>query len=160
MEIQTFVFCSAVRELREGKGFNGELLGVHSFFSKDGTFPLAVGVPYFMLLRRETRGPDEVVTLRFSLVDMDGKQVGEPKDFEAEEVFTGGHMFMTRYGHVRLVLPGVGDYRLDITADEGKLPFVYHYNLEVTEPPGPELGGLAGNEDEWGMTSGEDKNGE
>lgn len=56
-------------------------------------------------------------------------------DFVEEGIFPNGHMFMSLHGNIEFSFPKAGDYRLDITADENKLPTIYHYNIEITNRP-------------------------
>jgi len=135
MEIQTFLLSKSVQKIGRGSEYNGSLIGIHSFFSLDRSFPLNFEMPYFMLLRRAHRDGEERVMLRFSLVDMDGRSCGSPQSFSATGVFPSGFRFMTLAGKIQFSFPGMGDYRLDITADEHELSSTYHYDIEITSKP-------------------------
>ncbi len=133
MEIQTFLLCEGL-DSKEGR-YNGSNIGVHSFFSKDGSYPLEFSIPYYMLLRRPERESEKEVNLRFNLIDKYGKIVGEPRNINAKGIFPAGHRFMNLYGTIRFSFPRIDDYRLVLTADEDKLPSIYSYDIEVTEAP-------------------------
>ncbi|MBW8035956.1 MAG: hypothetical protein FVQ79_10070 [Planctomycetes bacterium] len=135
MEIQSFLLCRELRKVGSGNEYDANLICLHSFYSLDGRFPLEFSLPYYMLLRRKTREGDETFSLRFNLIDSDGNRVGEPKDVKAISTFPNGHMFMSLQGTIHFSFPEIGDYRLDITADEEKFPFIFQYNIEVTENP-------------------------
>ena len=67
MEIQSLVLCKELSRSGKGNSYDGKMIGLHSFYSTDGNFPLRFEMPYYMLLRREQRDGDETVTLRFNL---------------------------------------------------------------------------------------------
>jgi len=135
MEIQSLVLCKELRKGGEGNSYDSKMIGIHSFFAKDGNYPLRFSIPFYMLLRREQRYTDETITIRFNLIDADGRNAGLPDGLAAKGIFPDGHMFMTLTGTIEFEFPAIGDYRLDVTADEEKLPSIYHYNIEVTQAP-------------------------
>lgn len=92
-------------------------------------------MPYFMLLRRANRDGEEKFMLRFNLVDLDGRSCGSPQNISASGAFPSGFKFMTLVGRIQFSFPAMGDYRLDITADEHELPSTYHYDIEITPKP-------------------------
>jgi len=92
-------------------------------------------MPYYVLLRREQRMSDTRFSIRFNLVNEDGKKIGQPYNFVAAGVFPNGFRFMSLEGTIEFEFPKIGDYRLDITSDENIFPTKYHYNIEVTEKP-------------------------
>jgi hypothetical protein len=134
MEIQSFILCKEVTSAGVGTMFDGHLLGITSLFPTGATgYPLHGNLHFFMLLRRDHRGYDENFSLRFDLVDADGRPAGQPAGFKHTAVFPAGARFFHYYGDVSFDIPAPGDYRLDITADEEGTPFVYAYNIEATE---------------------------
>ena len=136
MEIQSFVLCMGITPTDAGRVrmFDGRAMGVRSFFPLPGNkYPLHFPMPFFILLRRGHRDYDEQCSLRFDLVDQDGRPVGAPKGEKFNTIFPSGQKFLHFNGTVPLELPAPGDYRLDITADEEGRPFVYAYNIEATE---------------------------
>lgn len=135
MEVQTFLLCNNLAKIGPGCVYDAKMIGMHSFFAKDERFPLDCELPYFMLVRRSDRGTDVEISFRFNLVDKDGRAVGEPNNVRAKSVFPSGHRFMVFAGKMKLVFPAIGDYRLDITADEGKIPATFQYDIEVTPRP-------------------------
>lgn len=135
MEVQTFMLCKEIRKIGIGSEYDAKLIGLHSFYSLDGSFPLVFRLPYFMLLRRPERGDVKDISLKFNLIDMDGNAIGEPRNVKAFGKFPAGHMFMTLTGTINFAFPQIGDYRLDITADEEIIPFVFQYDIEVTPRP-------------------------
>ena len=134
MEIQSFLLCKELRKVGSGNEYAANLICLHSFFSLDGTYPLEFSMPYYMLLRRNNREGNNTVSLKFNLIDEDGNKVGEPRDIKAIGDFPDGHIFMSLHGTIKFSFPQIGDYRLDITADEETLPSLYQYNIEITEP--------------------------
>jgi hypothetical protein len=132
MEIQSFFLCKTITQVSKNSEFDGHLIGLHSFYSLDGNFPLEFDFPYFMLLRRETRGPEQDISLRFNLINSDGITVGEPRNIKTDDKFPAGFMFLNLMGKIHFNFPGPGDYRLDITADEESAPFTFQYNIEIT----------------------------
>jgi hypothetical protein len=135
MEIQCFMLCAALSKVGAEAVYDAHMIGMHSFFSRDGTFPLQFDTPYFMLLRRDTRELEQQFSLRFDLVDQDGRCVGEPNNARHNGVLPAGHRFYVLSGMMRLVFPGIGDFRIDVTADEDGLLSVFPYAVEVTERP-------------------------
>jgi hypothetical protein len=135
MEIQTFLLCKSVHKTSDGDTYVADHLGLHSFYPLDGIFPLQFSMSYYMLLRRIQRQGDENITLRFDLVDFDGRNIGQPKNVSAAGIIPNGHRFMTLTGHIHFEFPFPGEYSLDITADEHKLPSVYRYSIDVTKTP-------------------------
>lgn len=135
MEIQTFMLCKQIRKTGPGSEYDASMIGLHSFYSLDGLFPLTFDMPYFMLLRRPDRGAEKDSSLTFNLVDMSGITIGEPQNVKAVGKFPSGFIFMVLTGRISFAFPRIGDYRLDITADEETSPSVYHYTIEITPPP-------------------------
>jgi hypothetical protein len=133
VEIQSFILCREVIPSGVGQMLDGRWLGVRHFFPIDTGYPLRFAMSFFTLLRREHRAYDEQCSLRFDLVDEDGKAVGQPNGVKATGVFPIGARFFHLNGLLTFELPAPGDYRLDITADEEGRPFVYAYNIEATE---------------------------
>jgi hypothetical protein len=136
MEIQSFILCAEVTPTAGGriKMLDGHILGLRSFFPLPGNrYPLRFPMQFFILLRRGHRDYDEQCSLRFDLVDTDGRAAGMPAGAKADLVFQKGNKFMHFNGNVTFEIPGPGDYRLDITADEEGRPFIYAYNIEATE---------------------------
>jgi len=122
-------------KIGDRSNFDAKMIGLHSFYSHDDKFSLDFQLPYFMLLRRPARNAEEDVSLRFNLIDLDGNPIGEPRNVKALGKFPSGFMFMTLHGTIAFSFPRIGDYRLDITADEDTMPFLYQYDIEVTENP-------------------------
>jgi hypothetical protein len=136
MEVQTFFLSKGLRQLGPGTQFDANFVPLHSFFSTDGMFPLDFEVPYFLLLRRNSRGAEQDVSVKFNLLNSSGESVGEPTDFVGRGKFPGGYMFMSLHGRIKLSFPRIDDYCLRITVqDEKEFPFFYEYHIEVTENP-------------------------
>lgn len=133
MEIQTFLLCKSIMPGAAHGEFNGHLMGLHSFYSLDGVFPLTFDFPYFMLLRRESRGGEQIYSLNFNLIGNDGFSAGEPGNSFSKGIFPAGFRFMHLLGKIHFSFPQPGDYRLDITADEESAPFTFQYNIEITK---------------------------
>jgi len=134
MEIQSLILCREVSSAGIGTMFDGRLLGITSLFpTGTSKYPIIGELQYFMLLRRDHRAYDETFSLRFDLVDEDGRPIGQPTGFKHTATFPAGSRFFHYYGSISFEIPYPGDYRLDITADEEGAAFVYAYNIEATE---------------------------
>ena len=133
MEVQTFILCKEMRK-GEGNSYDAHLIGLHNLYPTDGKFPFDFTMPYYMLLRRASRGPEEPVTLRFRLVDEDGDSTGNPQNFITKGSFPEGHRFWVVAGTIKFSFPGYGDYRLDIRADEHKMGSLFQYDIEIKKP--------------------------
>lgn len=131
MEIQTFFLAMQLQ--KQGPGdFTAVTPCVSSFTPPDGVFPFNVRLPYLLLLRRPSVEAGDEITLRFNLIDEDGRQVGSPSNVEAAGRFPGGHRNLLLAGQIAFTFPAAGDYRLDITADGDQL---HGYNLEIGARP-------------------------
>jgi len=135
MEIQTFLLALSIEEMFPGNGniLNGKHIAIDGFFPNSGQFPVEAQVPFLMVLRRQNPDADDPITLRFSLVDMDGRPAGAPRDLVVNEAFPKGKKLWKWRGIIPFMFPKAGDYRLDITADENKIPSMYSYCIEVNE---------------------------
>jgi hypothetical protein len=90
-----------------------------------------------MLLRRASGADDDRITLRFNLIDEDGRSAGKPANVRATGRFAAGARTLLLAGRIRFLFPGPGDYRLDITADEGGSGSLYAYDIEIGAGPAP-----------------------
>jgi hypothetical protein len=89
-----------------------------------------------MLVRRASPTADDRITLRFNLIDEDGRSAGEPSAVRATGRFPPGDRTLLLAGQIRFSFPAPGDYRLDVTADEETSATLFAYDIEVG--PGPE----------------------
>jgi hypothetical protein len=131
MEIQTFFLCKNITQLSAAGEYDAHLVGLHNFYSLDGKFPIEFDISFFMSIRRETRGPEQTISLRFNLINSDGFTIGEPRNIKVGSTFPAGFMFKNFHGTIHFSFPAPGDYRLDITADEEINPFTFQYNIEI-----------------------------
>jgi hypothetical protein len=90
-------------------------------------------LPALLLLRRESSIGDTPFRLRFNLVDEDGHSAGLPHNWLTEGVFPEGKWIYRLLANITFEFPAPGNYRLDITPDEGLAGEVYHYNITITE---------------------------
>ncbi len=104
---------------------------VNHFSPPDGEFPLAVRLPYLMLVRRASRTGEDSIRLEFNLIDEDGRNAGKPSNVQATGRFSPGEKTLLLAGHVVFSFPAPGDYRLDITADREESATLYSYDIEV-----------------------------
>lgn len=135
MEIQTFYLAMEIQEDAPGN-YTTITSCVCHFSPADGRFPCQVRFPYLMLLRRASKGSEETVTLKFNLINQDGRSVGKPRNAQASGRFPAGHKFLALSGHILFSFPAPGDYRLDITANEETSSHLYCYDLEIGSGPG------------------------
>jgi hypothetical protein len=135
MEIQTFMLCQGLQQVKETKVFNAQTIGIHNFVSLDGVFPIVFQMPYYMLLRREEQGTLQNILMEFNLIDSDGKFVGEPNHHGVKSEFRPGHKFMVVVGKLQFRFPWAGDFRLDIMIDMGERlsTSVFQYNIEIMD---------------------------
>jgi hypothetical protein len=136
MEIQSFFLALEVQNHGPGN-YTAVTACVSQFAPPDGVFPLEARLPYLLLLHRPSADVGETFTLRFNLIDEDGRQVGSPADAQARGAFPAGRKCLLLAGHILFAFPAPGEYRLDITADEEGAGHLYSYNLEI----GPGSGG-------------------
>ncbi|HWG42960.1 MAG TPA: hypothetical protein VN688_09255 [Gemmataceae bacterium] len=130
MEIQTFFLALEVRQRGPGD-YTAVTACISQFSPPDGEFPLQVRLPYLMLLRRSSQEQTETFTLRFDLIDEDGRLIGAPSNVQASGSFPADHKSLLLSGHIFFVFPLPGCYRLDITADEEVSAHLYSYDLEI-----------------------------
>jgi hypothetical protein len=136
VEIQTFLLAMEVRQRGPGD-YTAVTACVSQFAPRDGGFPFRVRLPYLMLLRRPSTEAGEAITLRFDLIDEDGRRRGSPSGVRAAGAFPAGHKCLLLAGHIAFVFPAPGCYRLDITADEDVSSRLYSYDLEIGTGPAP-----------------------
>jgi hypothetical protein len=94
-------------------------------------FPTRFTLPALILLRRENTEGDAPFRLQFDLVDEDGRHAGLPRRMVAQGVFPSGKRFFYLMAKIDFEFPGLGNYSLDITADEGLVGGVYHYGIDM-----------------------------
>jgi hypothetical protein len=135
VEIQSFFLAMEVQQHGPGN-YSAITACVNQFSPPDGQFPLQTRLPYLMLLRRSNHAADETLSLKFNLIDPDGRDVGSPSNSRASVEFPAGHKFLLLAGQILFAFPAPGEYRLDITADEETSASLYSYDLEIG--PGPE----------------------
>jgi hypothetical protein len=134
LEIQSFFLALEVQNHGPGS-YTAVTACVSQFSPPDGVFPLSVRLPYLMLLHRPSADAGETFTLRFNLIDEDGRPVGSPANVQARGTFPAGSKCLLLAGQILFTFPAPGEYRLDITADEEGAGHLYSYNLEIG--PGP-----------------------
>jgi hypothetical protein len=82
---------------------------VGSLSSSPGTqFPVQQALPALIVLRRQSAAADAPFTLRFDLVDEDGRAAGQPRHLVAQGVFPAGGRFFYLRMDVRFEFPGPG----------------------------------------------------
>lgn len=133
MEIQTFLLATKVTRVAKNR-FDVEQAALNSLeFPPESSFPYRLSLPALMLLRREIASSEAPISLLFDLVDEDGRSSGHPSHFLFRSVFPAG----TRYAYfptqIAFEFPSPGNYRLDITADEGLTAGVYSYGIDITQ---------------------------
>lgn len=133
MEIQTFLLATKVTHL-PGNRFDMEQAALHSLeFPPESSFPVRFSLPALMVLRREMESGAAPISLRFDLVDEDGRSIGKPNRFLFEAVFPAGKRHVFFPTQIAFDFPHLGNYRLDITADEGLTGGVYSYGIDITQ---------------------------
>jgi hypothetical protein len=134
MEIQTFLLAMEVRQRGPGD-YTAVTACVSQFAPPDGAFPFHARLPYLMLLRRPSTEVGEEISLRFTLIDEDGRRAGAPSGVKAAGAFPAGHKCLLLAGHIAFVFPSPGCYRLDITAGEDGSSHLCSYDLEIGTGP-------------------------
>ena len=135
MEVQTFFLCKDIIQMGDKSSWDARQVALHSFHALDNRYPLIFTMSYYMLLRRVQRAGEEQYAIRFNLVDADGRNCGIPNNVVSNRICPSGHLFCSLHGTIEFAIPRIGDYRLDVTADETKLESIYPYNIEITERP-------------------------
>lgn len=131
MEIQSFFLAENITPNPKG-GYDVKRAAVHNFYPLDDKYPLTFQVPYYMLVHRNVSAAEEEITLKFNLINSDGQAVGTPSNLKVAGSFPANHKFMNIVGMIELLFPDAGEYRLDITADEEKLPSIFSYSILVS----------------------------
>jgi hypothetical protein len=105
MEIQSFILCKEINPSGTGDMLDGRWLGIWNFFPVKEKYPVHGNIPFYILLRRDHRAYDEQCSLRFDLVDADGKPVGQPNGVKVSGVFPAGARFFHLSGYIPLLIP-------------------------------------------------------
>jgi hypothetical protein len=137
MEIQTFLLATKISRL-PGNRFDVQHAALHSLeFPPETSFPYRLALPALMVLRREVASGEAPIRLLFDLVDEDGRSIGQPSRFLFEAVFPAGKRYVFFPTQITFEFPNPGNYRLDVTADEGLTGGVYSYGIDITQRQGP-----------------------
>jgi hypothetical protein len=134
MEIQTFFLAEQIT--RTGNRHDVRRAALSRIdCNAEATFPTRFTLPALIVLRRENTSGDTPVSLRFDLVDEDGRLAGLPRGLLAEGVFPDGNRFFYLVAKIPFEFPRPGRYRLDITSDDELEGSLYPYAIDVM-PPG------------------------
>lgn len=132
LEVQTFFLCANVqRHPIEQTNFNAERVGQHTLSSSTGRFPMTGGIPFYLLVRRDTRSGQDTYRTRFRLIDEDGHPVGDGRGLRCNLEFPDGERFSDAAGNISLEIPKPGSYRLEITMEADMENTLYHYDFDV-----------------------------
>src|SRR5437868_5811940 len=131
MEIQTFFLAEQVSRLADDRDDVRRAAISHLVCGPGAVFPFLFKAASLMLLRRETTSGNTPFTLRYTLVDEDGKQTGQPSGQTYQCVFPDGQRFYKVLNLIEFIFPGLDRYRLDITLDEGLAGAVYTYDFDL-----------------------------
>jgi hypothetical protein len=136
MQVQIFLLARKVTM----SGHNFDILGtgVSSFdATSECVFPTRFTFPAFIMLSRESEVGDAPFTLRLNLVDEDGRSAGKPQQMLVKGMFPNGVWQAKLMAKIDFEFPKIGNYRLDLTADEGLTGDVYHSDMRILERPDP-----------------------
>lgn len=132
MEIQTFFLAESIERQADGRRHDVKRAVLTSMSCTDEVkFPCRFTLPGLVVLRRESSSGDAPSSLRFDLIDEDGRPAGLPRRMLAKGVFPAGNRFMYLMVKIDFEFPRPGFYRLDITPDEGQTGAVYHYAIDL-----------------------------
>jgi hypothetical protein len=131
MEIQTFFLAEQITHTPPNRHDVQSAAIACMECTPETAFPLRFTLPALMVLRRESRFGDVPIRLRFSLVDEDGKPIGQPCRMVMETVFPDGYRFFKLMAKIDFEFPVPGSYRLDITIDDEPSGNVYSYALDI-----------------------------
>jgi hypothetical protein len=99
----------------------------------DATFPLRRRIPALVHLRRDSTSGEAPFSLRFDLVDEDGRAIGSPRHLLMQGVLPAeAGRFTSVHLELDFEFPAPGRYRLDVTLEEEFSGNVVSYNLDVT----------------------------
>jgi hypothetical protein len=131
MEIQTFFLAEEITRTELNRHNVRHAAFAFLECTPQTAFPVRLTFPSLMLLRRESSFGETPVSLRFVLVDEDGRQAGQPRGQVVKSVFPDGHRFFSLMGNIDFEFPAPGRYRLDITVDEELAGNVFTYNIDL-----------------------------
>ncbi len=135
MIIQGFQFVEQVTR-RPGNLYDARSSYLSSFVvGPPMQFPARFSLQSLGLLRRESNSGSAPFSLRFNLVDEDGKPTGFPRQTLFEAEFEDGLHIYYLVLKVELEFPAPGKYRLDIVADDGVLEDVFRYPIDIAVRP-------------------------
>jgi hypothetical protein len=134
MHIQSFLLAKKVTMTDEHYDVEGACVASMEC-TPETPFPVRFTAPALILLSRENSSSDAPSTLRFDLVDADGRRVGAPRQLMCRVLFPHGKWFARTMLKIDFEIPSPGRYRLDITPDEGQTEGVYQYTITITEHP-------------------------
>lgn len=127
MRIQTFFLCNSISKNPLHHGWEGEKIGAHHFFPKDGQYPFCLQIPFFLLLSKQSRSHEKNFTLTFTLCNADKLPVGSPNGVITNGHFPAGHRFLEFTGYIDFEIPEKADYMLEIRINEKDDPYYYEF---------------------------------
>jgi len=131
MEIQTFFLAERI-DARPNHCFDVRRAGLSRMECAPWMeFPARFALPALLVLRRESTEGDEPFSLRFDLVDADGRPAGAPRRLLVKGVFPDGYRFFYLPMNLDFEFHGPGSYRLDVTPDEGLAGAPCQYAIDL-----------------------------
>ena len=131
MEIQTFFLAHKIVGHGDKRNHHARFVAIHTINSKDDSSPIPFSPHYLLLLRRQSVDSEETAIVRFRLTDADGHEIQRLKPETFERRFPKGNKFATTTGHFEFVLPGEGDYFLEISLDNSPVAAPHTYYFQV-----------------------------
>ncbi len=130
MEIQTFLLAETITRHPDNR--HDVIRAAIAYFEvpRETPFPVTFSLPALILLRRETTGGESPFTLRFDLVDEDCRPIGRPHG-HAPGMFPPGPRYYSLTTVLEFEFPRPGNYRLDVTVDQGFAAHVFSYNIDL-----------------------------
>ncbi|HEV3257949.1 MAG TPA: hypothetical protein VG013_13770 [Gemmataceae bacterium] len=137
MEIQTFFLAEQITRVTGNRHDVRHAAIAFLECTPETPFPVRFTLPALVLLRREATFGDAPLSLRFDLVDEDGRPAGQPRRVLAEGVFPDGYRFFSLMAQIAFEFPKPGSYRLDVTVDQEFAGNVYSYNIDIVRRKEP-----------------------
>ncbi len=141
IEIQTFFLADRIIGHGDKQNYDASFAAIHTVNVRDESTPFRFCPHYMLVLRRQTVDTAETAVVRFRLTDSDGRDIRVLKPETFDRTFPHGNKFAVTTGHFEFMLPGGGDYFLEITLINVPMssPFTYHFEVwKKPEDEGPQ----------------------
>ena len=131
IEIQTFFLADRIVDHGDKQNFDASVAAIHTVNVRDENTPFQFSPHYMLVLRRQTADSSETAVVRFRLTDSDGRSITALKPETFDRTFPKENKFAVTTGHFEFMIPGGGDYFLEISLTNVPMssPFTYHFQV-------------------------------